>query len=132
MIDISIEEAMRCLQLYQEFLPEKGYVSCCFDMAISALKTIEDMQNNTINSYPCSLSLKIIEKLANFECLGRCCKDCPCIYADKFSPYNCASSAAIDCVTSYKSFEIVDAWAKEHPDIVAQWKEEIERSENNE
>ena len=132
MIDITIEEAMHCLQIFQEQQPENGYTFNCFNLAISALKTIEDMKNNTVNSYPSTLSLKMIEKLANFKCLGRSCTDCPCAYSDKFSPYNCASIAALNCECNYKSFEHVDTWAKEHPDIVAQWKEEIERSENNE
>lgn len=132
MIEISLEEAMRCLQIFQEQQPENGYTFSCFNLAISALKTIEDMKNNTINFYPSTLSLEMIEKLSNFHCLGRSCKDCPCTYTDKFTPYNCASFAALNCVCNYKSFEHVDTWAKEHPDIVAQWQEEIERRTNNE
>lgn len=78
MVEISIEEAMRCLQLYQEFLPEKGYVSCCFDMALSALKTIEDMQlNGDYTPAPTqNVSHETLTELANYDCCDKNCAEC--------------------------------------------------------
>ena len=131
MFDVSIEEAMRCLQIFQEQQPENGYTFSCFNLALSALKTVEDMKNNTDFTYTFMIQRDIIAKLANFKCQDAYCKNCKCNYRAEYNNI-CVSSCAITFLSDYTAIKYVYEWLQTHPDIVAQWKEEIERSENNE
>lgn len=109
MIDISIEEAMRCLQLYQEFLPEKGYISCCFDMAISALKTIEDMQlNGNYTPAPSqNVSRETLTEIANYDCGKESCIGCK-FYANE--DIGCISNRAKELLKR----EEIEEWIITH------------------
>ena len=131
MIDITIEEAMKCLQIFQEQQPENGYAFNCFNLALSALKTIEDMQlNGNYTPSPLqNISREIIAKLAEFKCQDPYCKNCICNHRGEYNDI-CASSCAITFLSDYTAIKYVYEWLQLHPDIVAQWKEEIERSEN--
>ena len=111
MIDISIEEAMRCLQLYQEYLPEKGYVSQCFDLAISALKTIEDMQlNGDYTPAPHeNVSRETLTVIANYDCLtdttNMDCDNCKYHYKNR-----CISHVASSILDEDKRKELLKEW----------------------
>ena len=84
MIDISIQEAMRCLQLFQEYQPENGYVSQCFDLALSALKTIEDMTENGQEPPKPNVSRETLETIASYDCVSNevMCENCK-FYSNK-------------------------------------------------
>lgn len=132
MIDISIEEAMRCLQIFQEQQPENGYTFSCFNLALSALKTVEDMKNNAEFIYTFMPSRDIIAKLAEFKCTECFCENCICNHKDKFTTNICVSSCAMSVLSNYTAIKYTYEWLQTHPQMIAQWKEEIERSKNNE
>lgn len=109
MIEISIEEAMRCLQLYQEYLPEKGYVFQCFNMAISALKTIEDMQlNGNYTPAPSqNVSRETLTEIAIYDCGMKRCVDCK-LYAN--DDIGCISNRAEELLKK----EEIESWIITH------------------
>ena len=95
MIEISLEEAMRCLQIFQEQQPENGYVFQCFNMAISALKTIEDIQlNGNYTATPSqNVSRETLTKIAYYDCCDKNCLDCKFYGGDNLG---CISNRAKD------------------------------------
>ena len=119
MIDISIEEAMRCLQLYQEYLPEKGYVFQCFNMAISALKTIEDMQlnGNYTPSPSQNVSRETLSEIAHYECGYTDCFHCKLYGGDNL---RCISLRAKELLKK----EEIELW------IMAHYKNSPKHSDN--
>ncbi len=105
MIDISIEEAMRCLQFFQERHPENGYVFQCFNIGISALQTIKD-GNYIIEAKEMETMIK---KIANYDCTGKDCNECP-YYQQDSHKHSCIS---ITCEKLLLRKEI-ETWVHEH------------------
>jgi len=68
----SIGEAINCLSLYKDHVPENGYISACLNLAISALETIQD-GNYKLES---DLITEKIAEIANFECPPIDCAHC--------------------------------------------------------
>lgn len=74
MMNITIDEAIKAMSLFRDTAPENGYVASCYNMAISALKTIQD-GNYKLESE--NVSRETLKKLVNEECKYDRCIDCP-------------------------------------------------------
>ena len=73
-MQVSIDDAIKCLALFRDKVPENGFVSSCLDLSISALKTVQD------GDYKITLYREELQKLANYNCTDKMtsCDDCPC------------------------------------------------------
>ena len=81
----SIGEAINCLSLYKDHVPENGYISACLDLGISALKTIQDGNYQLSTS---TISPEILDEIVNYTCTCQECDVCKyfykghCLYED--------------------------------------------------
>lgn len=111
MIDISLNEAMRCLQLFQEHQPENGYVYQCFNIAISAIKTIEDMQLNGDYTQHQSknVSRETLKEIYDYDCHMIECEHCKYMFKDY-----CMSNMAGIMLKEKERKEIMNEWINTH------------------
>lgn len=111
MIDISLEESMRCLQLFQEYQPENGYAHQCFNIGISALKTIEDMQlNGDYTPAPSeNVSRETLKEIYDFDCHMTPCEECNYLYKGY-----CMSNMAGIMLKEDERKELMNKWINQH------------------
>ena len=110
-MQVSIDDAIKCLGLFRDKVPENGFISSCLDLSISALKTVQD------GDYKIPLYREELEKLANFNCTDKMisCDDCPCRCADEYR--RCMSLTA-DILLNKES-EVIE-WIQENYSKISQ------------
>lgn len=75
MIDVTIQDAINAFSLLSEHVNENGFLYECYNLGISALKTIQD-GNYVIRKDENSQLVKTLKDIANYNCDGMSCNDC--------------------------------------------------------
>ena len=71
---VTIQDAINAFGLLKEHVNENGFLAECYNLGISALKTIQD-GNYAIED---EAMRAMIEKIAEFDCVGLLeCDECP-------------------------------------------------------
>lgn len=73
MIDVSIQDAINAFVLLRDSVNENGFLYECYNLGISALKTIQDGNYILESEY---VSRETLTKLANYDCCDKNCTDC--------------------------------------------------------
>ena len=107
-MNVTINDAINAFNLLREHVNENGFLYECYNLGISALKTIQDgnYQLPTTN-----VSRETLEEMANFECKGLICADC--IYAVKNKSagyYECMSIKAKKVLSTEQTRMEVEGW----------------------
>lgn len=106
-MDVTINDAINAFGLLKEHVNENSFLAECYNLGISALKTIQDgnyilpFQNDNDISY------EVLEKIASYDCGEEDCRFCP--YRLPHSKH-CASNLAAE-ILRYK--ELVE-WYNIH------------------
>lgn len=95
-MDVTIQDAINAFALLKEHVNENGFLHECYNLGISALKTVQD-GNYQLNTG--AISPVILDEIVSYECTCQECDDCKyfykehCLYEDaralkKQSEYN--------------------------------------------
>lgn len=109
---VTIDDAIKCLALFRDKVPENGFVSSCLDLSISALKTVQDgnYQIPEVDKYQ-----KEIELIASYDCVGNSCGDCPFYARGDNMVYACASTQARSVLHGHTAIrKELEAWIQEN------------------
>ena len=107
MMDITIDEAIKAMTLFRDTAPENGYVASCYNMAISALKTIQD-GNYAITSEE-NVSRETLQKIHSYDCGSQSCDTC-----DYWQNGHCICMTAKFALNHDTYMKEVEKWIKEH------------------
>ena len=102
-MNVTIQDAINAFALLSEHVNENGFLHECYNLGISALKTIQDGNYELSKSH---VSRETLEKLANYECGWTLCSECK-LYANELG---CISTRAKEILKS----EEVKEWIIKH------------------
>ena len=107
-MNVTINDAINAFSLLRDHMKDKDYLWECYNLGISALKTIQDgnYQLSTAN-----VSREILEEMTKFNCEGLICADC--IYGvknKKAGYYDCMSLKAKDILLLEQTMKEVEEW----------------------
>lgn len=110
-MNVTINDAINAFNLLREHVNENGFLHECYNLGISALKTIQDgnYQLPTTN-----VSRETLEVMANFKCEGLDCQKCLYSKYDESGYMECMSCKAKQVLTYAKSVKEVEAWVNHH------------------
>lgn len=110
-MNVTINDAINAFNLLREHVNENGFLHECYNLGISALKTIQDgnYQLPTTN-----VSRETLEAMANFKCEGLGCSDCIYAVRGKEGYHECMSLKAKDMLLSEQNRKEVEAWVNHH------------------
>ena len=88
-MNVTLQDAINAFGILKERVNENGFLAECYNLGISALKTVKDgnyiIEDKEMES--------MIKKIANYDCTGKDCNECPYYQIDlhKHSciPYTC-------------------------------------------
>lgn len=83
-MNVTIEDAINAFALLRDSVNENGFLYECYNLGISALKTIQD--GNYIIEQE-NVSRETLEKIVNYDCSDIQCADCDYFTAE----YGCLS-----------------------------------------
>ena len=106
-MNVTTQDAINAFSLLKEHVNENGFLAECYNLGISALKTIQD--GNYILSFQNDndISHEELEKIASYDCGEESCLLCPYILPHS---KHCASNLAAE-ILRYK--ELVE-WYNVH------------------
>ena len=90
-MNVTIGDSINCLALFRDKAPENDFISSCIDLAICALKTIQD-GNYQLNTD--AIPQEILDEIVNYTCTCKECDDCNyfynghCLYEDAWALKN--------------------------------------------
>lgn len=82
---VTIQDAINAFALLSEHVNENGFLHECYNLGISALKTIQDGNYQLGTS---TISPDILDEIVNYKCSCQGCDDCKyfykghCLYED--------------------------------------------------
>lgn len=110
-MNVTINDAINAFNLLREHMNENGFLYECYNLGISALKTIQDgnYQLPTIN-----VSRETLEVMAKFECKELDCTKC--IYGARNNDglIECMSLKARDILLFERTMKEVEAWINQN------------------
>lgn len=74
-MNVTIQDAINAFALLKEHVNENGFLYECYNLGISALKTIQDGDYH-IQTDTNSQVIKAIRDIANYNCDGESCNGC--------------------------------------------------------
>lgn len=110
-MNVTINDAINAFNLLREHVNENGFLYECYNLGISALKTIQDgnYQLPTTN-----VSCETLEALANYNCSTLKCDEC--IYHKQTEGGNhiCMTLLARRILCHERNVKEVEAWIKQN------------------
>lgn len=117
-MQVTIDDAIKCLALFRDKVPENGFVSSCLDLSISALKTVQD---GNYKIQEADKYQKEIGLIASYECFDVCCEDCPLHAKGEHMAYACASTQARRVVQGHNDLrKELEQWIQENFSKISQ------------
>ncbi len=84
-MNVTIDDAINAFNLLCEHVNENGFLYECYNLGISALKTIQD---GNYQLEPSDVSRQTLERIATYDCTNKVCTEC-----DYYSEiYSCISN----------------------------------------
>lgn len=109
-MNVTINDAMNAFALL-EHVCENSYLKECYNLGISALKTIQDgnfqLAINTV-------SRETLEEMANFNCEGLDCDKCIYRKATEDGGFICMSIKAKDVIWYLQNIKEVSEWINQN------------------
>ncbi len=110
-MNATINDAINAFNLLREHVNENGFLYECYNLGISALKTVQDGNYHIQSS---NVSRETLEEMAKFECKGLGCSDCIYGIVNNEGLHECMSLKAKDMLLSEKTKKEVEAWVNHH------------------
>lgn len=84
-MNVTIDDAINAFTLLRDNVNENGFLHECYNLGISALKTIQD---GNFQLEPLDVSRETLERIATYDCSNKNCIEC-----DYYSEiYSCIST----------------------------------------
>lgn len=103
-MNVTIQDAINAFALLSEHVNENGFLHECYNLGISALKTIQDGNYILESEY---VLRETLTEIANYDCGKKSCVGCN-FYAN--DDIGCISNRAKELLKR----EEVEKWIKEH------------------
>lgn len=108
---VTINDAINAFNLLREHVNENGFLHECYNLGISALKTVQD-GNYQLNSL--NVSRETLEKMATYDCKGMSCSECKYDVRDKDYYHVCMALKAKDILRHEQNIKEVEEWIKQN------------------
>lgn len=110
-MNVTIEDAMSSLGLIRDHISDNEYLWECYNIGVSALKTIMD---GDYQLKPTNVSRETLEKMATYDCKGMSCSECKYDVRDKDYYHVCMALKAKDILRHEQNIQEVEAWIKQN------------------
>lgn len=110
-MNVTINDAINAFNLLREHVNENGFLHECYNLGISALKTVQDGDYQlSINNVP----RETLEAIASFDCTGLSCIECKYYAPDLDYFQGCMVHKAREILRYEQNIQEVEAWMKQH------------------
>lgn len=110
-MNVTINDAINAFNLLREHVNENGFLHECYNLGISALKTVQD-GNYQLN--PLNVSRETLEKMASYECTDASCPECEYGVCGTVYTSECISLKAKHILQYEQNVKEVEAWVKQN------------------
>ena len=110
-MNVTIQDAINAFALLRDSVNENGFLYECYNLGISALKTIQDGNYKLSTT---NVSRETLEKIANFDCTGMACSACIYDIRDTDNLYACIRTKASDILSCEQKIKEVEQWITTH------------------
>lgn len=110
-MNVTINDAINAFNLLREHVNENGFLHECYNLGISALKTVQD-GNYQLN--PLNVSRETLKEMANFYCGGIDCSNCKYKMRDARHGLECMSVKAKHILRAESYIKEVELWIKQN------------------
>lgn len=112
-MNVTIDDAINTFNLLREHVNENCFLHECYNLGISALKTVQD---GNYHLQPTNVSRETLEEMANYDCRVMPCSYCK--YATvKNRHYECVALKAKAILRNEQNIKEVEAWIKQNSTI---------------
>ncbi len=108
---VTINDAINAFNLLREHVNENGFLHECYNLGISALKTVQD---GNYQLPAITVSRETLETLAEFSCEHTYCGECIYCKQDEDGYYTCMSLMAKRILTYERYIKEVEAWINQN------------------
>ena len=110
-MNVTIDDAMTLFELLKDHIDGNDYLWECYNLGISALKTIKD---GDYQLKPMNVSRETLEKMAAYDCKGMSCSECKYDVRDKNYYHVCMTLRAKDILCTEQYIKEVAEWVKQN------------------
>lgn len=110
-MNVTINDAINAFNLLREHVNENAFLHECYNLGISALKTVQDGNYQLpINN----VSRETLEEIASFDCTGLRCIECKYDAHDLDYFQRCMVHKAREILRYEENIKEIDTWIKQN------------------
>lgn len=110
-MNVTINDAINAFNLLREHVNENGFLHECYNLGISALKTVQDGDYHLPSM---NVPRETLIKMAEYDCGGLSCSDCRFWCEDSEGYRVCFALKARDILRAEQYIKEVSEWVKQN------------------
>lgn len=108
-MNVTINDAISALSLLRDHIDDNEFLHECYNLGISALKTVQD---GNYQLPPTNVSRETLAKMAEYDCRGLSCDECKYWVEDSDGYRVCFALKAKDILRNEQNVKEVEEWIK--------------------